>query len=370
MLPDHLHRSARGATFSLGVVAALLLPTLAACGGGDDSAGSVGGDKGPASELRLGFFANVTHATALVGVEEGFFTKQLGSTKLKTQVFNAGPAAVEAVFGGALDASYIGPNPSINAYVQSKGEAIRIIAGATSGGAALVVRPDINSAEDLRGKKLATPQLGNTQDVALRAWLGEQGLKTSKTGQGDVTILAGTENATTLQLFKDGEIDGAWLPEPWVTRLVLEASGKVLVDEKTLWPEGKFVTTQLIVTTKYLNEHPATVRQLLEAHVDATQWIAGHPDQAKKDANTQLGELTGQELPGPVIDGAWKNIDITVDPVATSLVTSADHAAEAGLIEKPDLAGIYNLKPLNEILTQRGIPTVSDAGLGSTSDSG
>ncbi|MCI0685986.1 MAG: ABC transporter substrate-binding protein [Sporichthyaceae bacterium] len=339
-----------------------VLGLLAGCGG-DDSGPRA--DQGPATELRLGYFANVTHAAALVGVQEKLLEQRLGTTKLTTQVFNAGPAAIEAIFGGAIDASYIGPNPAINAFVQSHGEAIRIIAGATSGGAALVVRPEINSAEDLRGKTVATPQLGNTQDVALRAWLADNGLQTSKTGQGDVTIQAGTENATTLQLFQDGAIDGAWLPEPWVTRLVQEAGAKVLVDEKTLWPDGRFVATHLIVATRFLEEHPQTVRALLEAHVDAVQWISEHPDQARSDVNTQIGELTGKPLPPQVLDGAWQNIEVTVDPVASSLVASAEHAAAADLIEQPDLAGIYHLGPLNEILRSRGLAAVSDAGLGS-----
>ncbi|MGH8833735.1 MAG: ABC transporter substrate-binding protein [Actinomycetes bacterium] len=344
------------------LAAAALLPVLAACGGGS---GDPARDLGPASELRLGFFANVTHAPALVAVQEGLLAKRLDDTELITQVFNAGPAAVEAIFGGAIDAAYIGPNPAINAFVQSHGEAIRIIAGATSGGAALVVRPEINSAADLHGRTLATPQLGNTQDVALRAWLADNGIKTSKTGRGEVTIQAGTENATTLQLFRDGQIDGAWLPEPWVTRLVQEAGAKVLVDEKTLWPQGKFVTTQLIVATGFLEEHPQTVRALLEAHVDAIQWIGKHPEQAKTDVNTQIGELTGAPLPTSVLDGAWKNIDLTFDPVATSLVGSAEHAAAADLISEPNLHGIYDLRPLNAILRVRGLPVVSDAGLGS-----
>ena len=340
----------------------VLLPLLiAGCGGGSDGPRQ---DLGPAAELRLGFFANVTHAAALVAVQEDLLTKRLGDTKLTTQVFNAGPAAIEAIFGGAIDASYIGPNPAINAYVQSHGEAIRIIAGATSGGAALVVRPEINSAEDLRGKTLATPQLGNTQDVALRAWLADHGMKTSKTGRGDVTIQAGTENATTLQLFRDGQIDGAWLPEPWVTRLVQEAGAKVLVDEKTLWPQGQFVTTHLIVATRFLEEHPQTVRALLEAHVDAIRWIGSHSDQAKADVNTQIGELTGKPLPEPVLDGAWRNIEPTVDPIASSLVGSAEHAVAADLIDDPDLNGIYELRPLNEILRERGLEAVSDGGLG------
>lgn len=339
-----------------------LVPILAACGASsasDDSA-----RPGPAQELRLGYFANVTHATALVGVEEGIFDERLGDTKLSTTVFNAGPAAIEAVFGGGLDAAYIGPNPAINAYVQSDGEAIRIISGAASGGAALVVRPGISTAADLRGQSIATPQLGGTQDVALRAWLADNGLETSPTGGGDVTILAGTENATALQLFRDGEIDAAWLPEPWVSRLVMEAGAQVLVDERTLWPNGQFVTTHVIVATEFLEQHPQTVRALLEAHADTTAWIGEHPDVAKQDVNAQIGALTGRPLPDEVIDRAWENIEITLDPVATSLATSAEHAVAAGLLDEPDLDGIYDLRLLNEVVAERGLEALSDGGLG------
>src|SRR5690242_19929153 len=185
----------------------------------------------PAAELKLGYFGNVTHAPALVGVSKGFIADELGSTKLSTQVFNAGPAAIEALNAGAIDATYIGPNPAINSFVKSQGESVNIIAGAAAGGAQLVVKPEISSAADLLGKTLASPQLGGTQDVALRAWLSSQGYKTNVDGSGDVAINP-TENAQTLKLFQDGKLDGAWLPEPWASRLVLTAGAKVLVDEK------------------------------------------------------------------------------------------------------------------------------------------
>ena len=199
----------------------------------------------PAAELKLGYFGNVTHAPALVGVKEGFIAKSLGGTKLSTQVFNAGPAAIEALNAGAIDATYIGPNPAINSFVKSQGESVSIIAGAAAGGAQLVVKPEITAAAQLKGKTLSTPQLGGTQDVALRAWLATQGYKTNTDGSGDVAINP-TENAQTLKLFQDGKLDGAWLPEPWASRLVLQAGAKVLVDEKDLWEKGEFITTVLI----------------------------------------------------------------------------------------------------------------------------
>lgn len=318
---------------------------------------------GDGGTLRLGYFANVTHATALVEVERGTLAQRLGATKLDTQIFNAGPAAVEAIFAGAIDAAYLGPNPAINAYVKSKGDAIRIVAGATSGGAQLVVRPGITDASQLRGKTVATPQLGNTQDVALRAWLESKGLHTDPQTGGDVTI-APSDNATTLQLFKSGKVEGAWVPEPWASRLVVEGGGKVLVDERDLWPDGQFVTTHLVVATPFLVKHPDVVKHLLEAHVETTDWIAAHQAEAKTVVNDALEKRTSKRLADAVIDRAFTELTVTYDPIATSLAASAAHAVAAGLLKAPDLKGIYDLRLLNEVLTAAGHPTVADAGLG------
>ena len=313
-----------------------------------------------APELRLGYFANVTHASAVYGVGQGIYARELGATKLKTQIFNAGPAAVEALFGGALDAAYLGPNPAINAFVKSKGTAIRIIAGATSGGASLVVRPDITTPAQLKGKKIASPQTGGTQDIALRTYLAKNGLKTDARGAGDTTIIA-EENSQTLQLFKDGKIDGGWVPEPWASRLVLEGGGKVLVDEKTLWPAGKFVTTHLIVRTDYLSKYPGTVKALLRGEIAANKEIVADPAKAKTVVNDQLKALTGKALKPATIDRAFSEIIVTEDPIASSLKTSAENAFATGLVKKADLKGIYDLRLLDELLGR----TVDDAGLGS-----
>lgn len=325
--------------------------------GGQSSAGT------SASEIRLGFFANVTHATPLVGLKEGFYQKELGATSVKTQVFNAGPAAIEALKGGSIDATYIGPNPSISGFTSTNGELLRIVAGTTSGGASLVVKPGINAAADLKGKKIASPQLGGTQDVAVRSWLAQQGLKTDTKGGGDVSIVP-TDNAQTLALFKSGELDGGWLPEPWATRLVQEAGAKVLVDERTLWPEGKFVTTNLIVRKKFLDEHPDTVEALIKGQIATTSWIQANPDKAKTDVNDQLTAFTQKGLAPAVIDNAWKNIEVTNDPLATSLLKLKDDGVKAGITKDADIHGIYDLTLLNKVLQAAGQPTVADAGLG------
>lgn len=348
---------------ALGVVAVVVLAGAAACGSSDDESG--GGATGTAATLRLGYFPNVTHATPVVGVAKEFFTKRLGATRLETQTFNAGPAEIEALLGGDLDAGYIGPNPAINAFAKTKGEAIRIIAGATSGGAQLIVQPGIGSAADLRGKRVASPQLGNTQDVALRAWLKTQGLTPSSQGEeGDVQVEP-QENSTTLELFRDRKIDGAWVPEPWASRLVLDGGGKVLLDEKTLWPGGKFVTTHLIVRTEFLEKYPETVKALLQGQVDANGWITDNPAEAKTTVNGEIKRITTKALDGKVLDRAWSNIEVTTDPVAASLKKSADDAVGSGLLREVDLKGIYDLTLLREVLAAAGGGSVDDAGLAS-----
>ncbi|TML13862.1 MAG: ABC transporter substrate-binding protein [Actinobacteria bacterium] len=346
-------------------VAVLAVGALLAAGCGDNGAatgstptvaGSPTTTTAPTT-VRLAYFPNVTHATAIVGVEKGIFAESLGADKLETKIVNAGPDAVTAILAGAIDASYIGPNPAINAFAQSNGEAVRVVSGATSGGALLVVKADINSVADLKGKKIATPQLGNTQDVALRYWLKQQGLKTDAQGGGDVSVVP-QDNAQTLETFKSGAIQGAWVPEPWATRLIQEGGGKVLLDEKTLWPNGQFVTTQLIVATKFLNAHPDAVKRLIEGQVAANDYIAKNPEDAKKVVNDGITKYTGKGIAPVVIDAAWKNLTFTNDPIASSLVASAQHAENVGLLKPTKLDGIYDLTILNAVLKTANLPEV------------
>ncbi|MEV0327993.1 aliphatic sulfonate ABC transporter substrate-binding protein [Micromonospora echinospora] len=347
----HPHRRA----LSLAAVALVGLATLTACGGEDD-ADAAGGSSGPTT-LRLGYFPNITHASAVVGVEKGIFAEKLGGdVKLDPKTFNAGPAAIEAIFSGALDATYIGPNPTVNAHSKSKGEAVRVISGAASGGVALVVKPEITSVEQLKGKKIATPQLGNTQDVALRFWLKEKGITTTKEGGGDVKIVP-QENAQTVETFGSGAIDGAWVPEPFVSRLV-NAGGKVLVDERDLWPDRKFVITNLIVSTKFLKEHPDVVKKLVEAQVAANEFVNANPDQAHQAISDHIGKITGKPLDLKLIKQAWPTLEFTNDPIPSSLKTGLDHAVAVGLTQPVSLDGLYDLTYLNEVLKAQGKPEV------------
>ena len=341
----------------IAATAVLAAGMLSACG--DETAASSGSAE-EATAIRLGYFPNITHAPALIGVKDGLFQQKLGSTKLEPKTFNAGPAAIEALFSGAIDATYIGPNPAINGWSQTKGTGLKIIAGSTSGGAGLVVKEGINSPADLKGKKIATPQLGNTQDVALRAWLKKNNLTADQQGGGDVSVLP-QDNATAVQAFAQGAIDGAWVPEPNLSRMVLDSKGKILVNEKELWPNGQFVTTHLIVKQDFLKKYPATVKKLLEGHVAAEKLIADDNAKAQTDANAQIEALSGKPLKPEVLKSAFANLSFTNDPIASSLFTSAQNAQDVGLLKPVDLKGIYDLGPLNEVLKAGGQPEVSDS---------
>jgi NitT/TauT family transport system substrate-binding protein len=365
----------------LGLKIGIVAGVLALIGGGVAVASAVSGNSAagtgtsaeaaapagnPAAELKLGYFGNVTHAPALVGVSQGYIADELGDTKLSTQVFNAGPAAIEALNAGAIDATYIGPNPAINSFVKSSGESVNIIAGAAAGGAQLVVKPEITSAAGLKGKTLASPQLGGTQDVALRAWLSSQGYKTNVDGSGDVAINP-TENAQTLKLFQDGKLDGAWLPEPWASRLVLQAGAKVLVDEKDLWDgslsgkAGEFPTTILIVNKKFAADHPDTVKALLKGHAKSVEWLNSAPATEKSSViNAALKQAAGAELSADVIERSLKNIVFTVDPLAGTYPKLLKDGVEAGTTKQADINGIFDLRALNEVTGEK----TSAAGLG------
>jgi NitT/TauT family transport system substrate-binding protein len=359
------------------IAGAALLPLLglAACGYGSQktdtttnaaASGSTSSKKLSASEVKIGYFANLTHGTALVGLaKNGPIREALGATSVKTSVFNAGPAEIEALNAGSIDIGWIGPSPSINGYVKSGGKNLKIISGSASGGVKLVVNPKkIKTLADVKGKKIATPQLGNTQDVAFLNWIADQGWSVdATTGKGDVSVVR-TDNKITPDAYKAGSIDGAWVPEPTASKLVAEGA-KVLLDESSLWDGGKFVITNVIVRQAFLKEHPDVVKAVLQGSVNTNAWINANSDKAKAIANEELATLSGKALKDEVIDPAWKSISFTDDPLASTLQTEADHAVKAGLLKKPDLSGIYDLSILNSILKADGKTAISDAGLGS-----
>jgi len=311
--------------------------------------------------IRAGHFPNITHSQGVIGQANGWFDKALApEARVEWKIFNAGPSAIEALFAGAIDVTYIGPNPAINGYVRSQGEALRIVSGATSGGAALIVRADsgIQKPQDFHGKKIASPQMGNTQDVALRSWLQKNGLKLREKG-GDVQVIP-IANPDQLTLFLKKDIDGAWAPEPWASRLIREANGRLFLDERDLWPNRQFVTTHIIVRTKFLKQHRDLVKKWIKAHVELTEWINKNLPEAKRVLNAEIKKETGKPLPQPVLDDSFSRMQVTYDPVRSSLFLSAKAAFDAGLLgrERPDLSGIYDLSILNEVLKEKGLKPV------------
>ncbi|MGZ4961820.1 MAG: ABC transporter substrate-binding protein [Limisphaerales bacterium] len=311
-----------------------------------------------AAELRLGFFPNVTHAQALYARATRYL--ETNGIEVHWQSFNAGPTAIEALFADAIDATYIGPSPTINGYVKSHGEKFVIIAGAASGGSALVVRSDsgIHNIPDFQGKILATPQLGNSQDVAARIWLLENHLRPKI--QGGTVDLIPLSNPDQVTMFKTKQIDAAWTIEPWVSRLEIEANGKIFLEEKTLWPEGKYVTTHLVVTRKFLKEQPDTVRKLLAAHVQLTQMINSNKAKAAIILNEQIRKETSRALREDVIKRALDRVELTWDPITSSLDKQAQAAHTIHFLrQQPDLRGIYELALLNEVLHQKNLPPVA-----------
>jgi len=297
--------------------------------------------------LRVGHFPNVTHAQGVIahGLSrsgKGWFEERLGpDVEIQWFVYNAGPSAMEAIFARSIDLTYVGPNPAINAYLRSHGEEIRIVAGACSGGAALVVRPDENITKDadFRGKRIATPQFGNTQDVACRAWLLSKGLRITMVG-GDARVIP-TDNPDQLSLFQRGEMDAVWTVEPWVSRLVAEAGGKVYLDEGSLWPDtgGRYVTTHLVSSVKLLKDRPALLKKWITAHVELTEWINAHPDEAMEYA-LQFGRGLDMTL-GQRFVGMYVNDD----------TLNQGKEVQEGLNKLYELACQHKFIPKNPILT-------------------
>ena len=310
-----------------------------------------------ARQLRLGHFPNITHAQAVYARAGGQFERKIG-VPIKWSSFNAGPTAIEALFTDAIDATFVGPNPAINGFIKSRGEKFVIIAGGASGGSGLVVRQDadIQNEKDFDGKTIATPQLGNTQDVAARVWFGERGYQLREKG-GTLTLLP-LSNPDQLTMFRKKQIDGAWVPEPWATRLVVEQKGKVFLEESSLWPNGKFVITNILVSTKFLNDKPDLVKAFL---VEVTQQINADKAAAAQVLNAELKRETGKALPDAVIARAMERVEFTWDPISSSLRKSAEAAHKIGFLRThPDLKGIYSLTTLNEVLQEKHLAAVAE----------
>ena len=317
--------------------------------------------------LNIGYYPNINHAQAVIGFGTGEFQKELGNNvQVNTFLFNAGTSAIQALLAHRIDVTYVGSGPAVNGYVASQGKDLRIISGAVSGGAVFVVRSDsgINSPKDFSNKVFASPQLGNTQDIALRKYIQDNGYKTRDNG-GNVTVTP-VDNPTIFTLFLKKQVDGAWVPEPWGAKLVNEAGGKILVDERTLWPpDGKFVTGIIVARTDYLQQNPDVIKKLLAAHVNETIWINNHTDAAVKTFNPEFQKLTGKTVPENELRQAWSRLQFTYDPLKLSLFQAANNAYDIGFLAKgkprPDISGIFDLTILNQVLKEKGLSQVGAA---------
>jgi NitT/TauT family transport system substrate-binding protein len=360
------HRGTRRAATSVALLATALV--VGACGSSTTPATSGAATQPDPSTVNLGYLVNLTHAPALIGVSKGFFQGSMPKgTTVKTTTFSAGPAESEALLGGTLDAAFVGPGPAINAFIKTKGKVL-IIAGAASGGAGLVVSKTIadgNFPADLAGKTLSSPQLGNTQDIALRTWLATKGLATSINGGGQVTIDSSSGNSVSLQNFEAGKIAGGWVPEPYESEFIIQGKGTLAVDEASLWPNGQFPTTVLVITQNLLENHPDIVRDLLKGLVQSVDWINANESTAPAAVNAALAASTGGKLlKSAVLALAWTHLSFALDPIAADVQTDADNAEKLGFNKTADIKGILDLVPLNAVLTAAGHPTVSAGSLG------
>jgi len=294
------------------------------------------------TKIRIGHFPNITHAQGVIAHAmsrqgKGWFEQRLGpGTKIECFVYNAGPSAMEAIFANSIDLTYVGPGPALNAYAKSNGQEIRLVAGAANGGAGLVVQPDANlkAAADFRGKKIATPQLGNTQDISCRAWLTDGGLRITQLG-GDAQVIP-TQNPDQLGLFKAKRVDAVWTVEPWLSRLEQEASGKVILEEK------EAATTVLVSRVKFLNERRELVKKFSQAHAELTDWITKNPEEAQRLINTELLEETKSDMSPELIAAAWNRIVFTAETPRVSVEKFMQNSVRAGFIKTaPDLSKLF-----------------------------
>ena len=301
-------------------------------------------DESNENKIRIAYFPNIGHAIPIVGMENGFFQNSLGDqVKIETRVFDSGPQAIESLFGNSIDLAYVGPGPAINGFLNSENHNVKILAGAASGGASFIVHPDseINSATDFAGKKIAAPQIGNTQDVSLRNYLSENGLRTAE--KGGSVIVYNIANPDIYTLFAKGDIDGAWIPEPWATILVTELNGKRLFHEEDLWPNQEFASVLLIANTDFVEKNPELIINLLKSHHETATWINQNPIETRIIFNNFLNSHLGQSLSDDIVDVALSNIVITADPLPDSVYSFAEKANALGYLGRNgyDLSGIF-----------------------------
>lgn len=346
----------RGKCSKIGVFSVVfLIICMLAAGCGNQEKNDAAGKNGKMI-VRVGYFPNLTHTQALVGLSDGTFQKAMGSQiEIQQHTFNAGPAEIEALLAGEIDLGYIGPVPAINGFVKSRG-GLRIVAGAADGGAVLVARKDadIQSVADLSGKKVAVPQLGNTQDISLRNLLASANLKDAAKG-GTVTVIP-AENPDILTLIAKGEVDAALVPEPWGSRILKQGSAEIVLDSRDVWRDGKYATAVVIVSKKFLDEHPDVVEKWLSAHVEITDRINSDKETSKKVANNMIKTLTQKSLPEDVLNSSFERITVTYNPEKDSVEEFVRISADNGYIKgDPDITDLFDLTLINKVLKKKGL---------------
>lgn len=307
-----------------------------------------------AEQITLGYFGNLTHGPALAGVERGFFEEALGDTELSTQVFNTGPTTIEAMNSGEVDIAFMGPNPAINSFVQSGGQSVTTVAGATSGGAQFIVSDDVGGEDDLAGRTFATPDFGGTQDVALRVWLQDRGYEVD-TGSPESVSITPMPSGQAFQTFRQGSIDGFWGPQPWVTRMVQEEGGNVLVDERDLWPDGRYPTTILAVRTEFLQQHPQTVEKLLGGLEDSVDYLdTAETSEVIETLNGGMEAARTEPLEPETIEASLEAMEWTTDPMESTYPTLLENGVQAGTTQDASLDGFVDDAYINTVREQRG----------------
>ena len=296
------------------------------------------------NKIRVAYFPNISHAVPIIGMEKGTFQDQIGNnTVIESMLFDAGPQVIESIFAGSLDIAYVGPGPAINGFLKSENHNVKILSGAASGGASFIVHPDskINSVADFGGKRIAAPQIGNTQDISLRNYLSENGLKPAEKG-GSVIVL-NIPNPDIYTLFAKGDIDAAWVPEPTATILVQQLNGTRLFNEEELWPDNRFASVLLIAREEYVNQNPDVINKWLEAHQQTVNWINSNPEQTRVIFIQFMKKETGKSLSGTLIDESLSNLEITSDPIVSSIHTFAKRADSLGYLGRHgySLDGIF-----------------------------
>ena len=296
------------------------------------------------NKIRVAYFPNITHAVPIIGLERGTFAQQIGNdTLIEPVLFDSGPQVIESIFAGSIDIAYIGPGPAINGFLKSDHHDVKILSGSASGGVSFIVRPDskINSAADFNGKRIAAPQIGNSQDISLRTYLSENGLKPAEKG-GSVVIL-NVPNSDIYTLFTKGDIDAAWVAEPTATLLVQKLNGTRLFNEKDLWPKHQFASVLLIAREDYVNQHPDVIHRWLEANQQTIDWINSNPEQTRIIFNQFIKRELGKTLPDSLIDESLSNLEITSDPIVSSIETFAKRADSLGYLGRHgyDLNGLF-----------------------------